>query len=364
MEQDEKYIKFAIELASKAIGQTSPNPLVGCVIVKNRKIISVGYHKKAGLPHAEIEALKKAGTNAKGATLYVNLEPCVHKDKKTPPCVNAIIKAGIKKVVASMKDPNPQVNGKGFKKLRKAGCVVKEGVLKKEAEELNKVFIKNMEQNTPYVIIKAGLSIDGKIALKNKKSKWITSKKSREHSQFLRKFCDAIIVGINTILVDNPYLDCRIDRNKRLKKVILDTKGKIPVNANIFKYSKPGEIFIFSEEISKNKKEILEKMGVVIIKSPVENGKIKERFVMKELFKKGIMSVLIEGGSSVTTSFLCKKLVDEAWLYIAPKIIGADGLHYFGNMGFKDMSKVFSLKNISVEKINEDVLIKGKVVYK
>ncbi len=364
MNKDENYIKLAINLASKAIGHTSPNPYVGCVIVKNNRIISTGYHKKAGSLHAEAEAIKKAGRKAKGAVLYSNLEPCVHTNKKTPPCVDTIIKSGIGKVVASIKDPNTSVNGRGFLKLKKAGRAVVEGVLKKEAEELNRVFIKNMKEKLPYVIIKAGLSTDGKIALKNKKSKWITSKQSREHSHFLRKFCDAIMVGINTILIDNPHLDCRIDRHKRLKKVILDTKGKIPLNANIFKYSKPGEIFIFNKEMDKEKKIILERKGAIIMKSPAKDGKINESFVMRELFKKGIMSVLIEGGSAVTTSFLCKKLVDEAWLYIAPKIIGADGLHYFGNMGFKDMRKVFSLKNISVEKIKEDVLLKGKVVYK
>jgi diaminohydroxyphosphoribosylaminopyrimidine deaminase/5-amino-6-(5-phosphoribosylamino)uracil reductase len=221
-----------------------------------------------------------------------------------------------------------------------------------------------MKEKKTYVIIKAGLSTDGKIALKNNKSKWITSKESREHSHFLRKFCDAILVGINTILIDNPHLDCRIDKQKRLKKIVLDTRGRTPVDANIFKYSKPEEIFIFYNKMNKSKQMILEKKGVKLIKSSVINGKINENFVMRELYKRGIMSVLIEGGSAITTSFLCKKLVDEAWLYIAPKIIGADGIHYFGKMGFKEMSKVFSLKNVTIEKINEDVLIKGKVVYK
>ncbi|MCX8093302.1 MAG: bifunctional diaminohydroxyphosphoribosylaminopyrimidine deaminase/5-amino-6-(5-phosphoribosylamino)uracil reductase RibD [Candidatus Goldbacteria bacterium] len=364
MTPDEKYIKLTIDLALKAVGHTSPNPLVGCVIVKNNKIISTGFHKKPGALHAEAEAIKKAGQKAKNATLYVNLEPCVHTDKKTPPCVDAIIKARIKKVIASMKDPNPEVNGKGFLKLKQAGCIVIDGVLRKEAEELNRVFIKNMKEKMPYVIIKAGLSTDGKIALKNKKSKWITSKESREHSQFLRKFCDAIMVGINTILIDNPHLDCRIDSRKKIKKVVLDANLQTPINANIFKRSGQGDIIIFCSNINNIKKEILEKKGAVIIKSPAINGKIDENFIMKELFKRGIMSVLIEGGSTVTTSFLCKKLVDEAWLYIAPKIIGADGLHYFGKMGFKDMSKVFSLKNISVEKIKDDILLKGKVLYK
>jgi diaminohydroxyphosphoribosylaminopyrimidine deaminase/5-amino-6-(5-phosphoribosylamino)uracil reductase len=364
MEQDEKYIKSALDLAEKAAGHTSPNPLVGCVIVKNNKIIATGYHKKAGMPHAEAEALKKAGEKARGATLYVNLEPCCHFNKKTPPCVDAIIKAKVKKVVVSMKDPNPKVNGKGLSILKKAGVQIKAGVLKQEAEELNRVFIKNMTRRLPYVIIKAGLSLDGKIALKNKKSKWITSKASRQHSQYLRKFCDAILVGINTILVDNPHLDCRIDKEKRLKKIVLDTTGRIPINANIFKYARPEDIYIFNYKMNKKKQEILKKRGVIIIKSPLENGKIKEIFVMKKLFESGIMSILIEGGSKITTSFLCKKIVDEAWLYIAPKIIGADGLHYFGELGFKNISQIFSLKNILMEKINEDVLLKGKVVYK
>ncbi len=362
MDKDIFYMKKVFDLARKGTGFVSPNPLVGCIIVNGNKIITTSYHKKSGEYHAERSALLKAKEKAKGATLYVNLEPCCHYGK-TPPCTDIIIQSKIKKVVVAIKDPNPLVNGMGLKILKKAGIKVKTGILHKEAEELNKIFIKNMKLKMPYVILKAGLSIDGKIALKNGKSKWITSEKSREHSQLLRKEVDAILVGINTILVDDPYLDCRIDKNKKIKKIILDSQGRVPYFANFYKYSNPSDIFVFTKKMKESKKSRLQKKGINIIVDQSQGEKIDEKIVLNTLFKNGIMSILIEGGSKVATSFVKSKLVDEVFLYISPKIIGDDGLSFFGDLGFKNMHQIFSIKESKLIKLDDDILLNGKIKY-
>ncbi len=352
------YIKQTLRLAKKAEGHTSPNPLVGCVIVKNGRIIASGYHRQAGKNHAEREALLKAGPRARGASLYVNLEPCSHYGR-TPPCADMIIEKGIKEVVAAMPDPNPRVRGRGFKKIKSAGVRVRAGVMRSEAQELNRIFVKNMKHKMPYVFMKAGMSADGKIALKNGKSKWITSEQSRNHAQGLRKKADAILAGINTVLADNPRLDCRIDKRKRIKKVILDTRGRIPSNARLFRNTKKGEVFVFTSKMKRGKITELEKKGAVVVFLKA----ITPKAVLKKLFEYGVMSVLVEGGSAVASSFIRSRLADEIYLYIAPVIIGSDGLGYFGNMEFSKMRSVFRIEDRTIEKIGPDMLIRGRVKY-
>jgi len=352
----------ALELAARATGHTSPNPLVGCVIVKGGRIISEGWHKKAGMPHAEAEALFKIKEKAKGAVLYTNLEPCCHRDKRTPPCTDAIIKYGIKEVVSAMTDPNPEVKGKGYSVLREAGIFVTEGVLKAQAKYLNRFFIKNQEKHLPFIIMKAGMSLDGKIALSNGTSQWITGKQAREHSQILRVSCDAIAAGIGTILKDDPYLDCKIDAGKKIKKVVFDTHGRIPLKARIFSRSDPSDIYIFTKDMSGSKIKKLSKIGVNVI---IQNGpgRVKMFPAVKELYGLGICSIVVEGGGAIHAAFLKEKLYDEAWLYIAPVIIGSDGISAAGDMGLKDLSKAVNLKNTVITNLGEDVLVKGDVIY-
>lgn len=352
------YMKQVLKLAVKADGHTSPNPLVGCVIVKGGRVIASGYHKKAGANHAERDALVRAGKKAGGSVMYVNLEPCSHYGR-TPPCADFIIEKGVREVVAAMRDPNPRISGRGFRKLRSAGIRVRTGILEKEAQKLNRVFVKNMGHNRPYVFMKAGMSADGKVALKNGKSKWITSEKSRRHAQLLRKKADAILVGINTVIADNPRLDCRIDRRKRIKKVILDSRGRTPLNARIFDKVKKGEVFIFTSKMKRGKIIQLEKKGAAVLFL----DKITPAAVLSELFKRGVMSVLVEGGSAVASSFIRAKLVDELYLYIAPLIIGSDGLGYFGDMELSKMRNVFRIEDRAIEKIGPDILIRGNVKY-
>jgi diaminohydroxyphosphoribosylaminopyrimidine deaminase/5-amino-6-(5-phosphoribosylamino)uracil reductase len=357
MNKHEFYMEKVLELAQKAEGHTSPNPMVGCVIVKNNRIISEGWHKKAGLPHAEAEALAIAGARAKGAALFVNLEPCCHTNKRTPPCAQAIIKAGIKTVVAAMADPNPHVAGRGFSMLKHSGIKVISGALEEQAKDLNRIYIKNTLKHTPYVIVKAGISIDGKIALGNGASKWITGKESLRHAQGLRRQCDAILAGINTVLLDNPYLDCRIDKSKKIKKIVLDSRGRTPLNANLFKNTETHDVFIAAPAVRPLRKKQLENAGINVIKSRT----LKQ--LMHELFSSGITSVLVEGGSGVITSFMKEKLADEACFYIAPRIIGDDGIPFVGNLGFTNLAKTYTMLNAQCVKLGPDVLIKGGLKY-
>ena len=356
----EEYMRMAFALAKKGLGHVSPNPMVGCVVVKNDRVISTGYHKKAGLPHAEAQALEKIKQKAKGSVLYVNLEPCSHFGK-TPPCTDAIVKYGIKEVVAAMQDPNPLVAGKGFKSLKENGIKVTIGTLQTEAKKLNRVFIKNMNENKPYVMMKAGMSIDGRIALNNGMSKWITGPGSRSHAQLLRKECDAIMAGINTITADNPFLDCRADKTKRIKKVIMDKFGALLPDANIFKFSKPEDIFLVAPEIPPEKEAVMKAKGVNIIKGDGKNG--FEAGVLKALWNAGIRSLLIEGGSGVLTSFLKAKFIDEAYFYLAPKIMGGDSLNVFGNLGFTNLGKIYTIVNREISILGADVLVRGDIKY-
>ncbi len=352
----------ALDLAGLGAGHTSPNPMVGCVIVRDNRIVSEGWHKKAGMPHAEAEALSKAGKKAAGATLYVNLEPCCHTNKKTPPCTDAIIRSGIKKVVAAMVDPNPDVNSRGFSVLESAGIMTTRGVLEKQAAYLNRFFIKNVTKRSPYIIMKAGISLDGKMALSSGESRWITGPESREDSQTLRLECDAIAAGIGTILKDDPYLDCRADKTKKIKKVVFDSRGRIPVNANIFKNSAPGDIFIFTSSMARNKINALIKRGVNVVVRESRGG-IGLLKACDELYARGIRSMLVEGGGTLHASFLGEKLYDEAWLYMAPIFIGSDGLSLTGPMGLKKLADAVNIKHHEVKRLGDDVLIKGEISY-
>ena len=362
MNKDEFFMRYALALAEKAKGHTSPNPMVGCVIVKNGEVLANGYHKRAGLPHAEAEALAKIRYKAKGATLYVNLEPCSHFGK-TPPCADAIVKYGIKKVVAAMTDPHSLVKGEGFDILRKNKIQVVNGVLEKEARELNRVFIKNKEQGLPYIIMKAGISLDGKIALSNGTSQWITGEATRQKNQELRLENDAIAVGIGTILKDNPFLDCRTDKTKKIKKVIFDSHGRLDITANIFKYAAPKDVFVFTQTMPKAKIKLFEKHGVnvIISKNTAEGIDVKKAVAI--MFKKGIGSLVVEGGGALLTSFLQAKLFDEGRFYIAPKFIGNDGIPVVGALGMKRLEKAYQLVNVKVETIGTDIMVKGEFSY-
>lgn len=354
MVNNTKYMQLALRLALKGKGKTSPNPLVGAVVVKNGEIIGRGYHQQAGKRHAEIVALDAAGDKAKGSTLYVNLEPCATYGK-TPPCVDRIIKAGVRKVVIALIDSNPANRKKGIRKLREHNIEVKTGVLKKEAEELNKPWIKFITQDQPYVILKIAQSLDGKIATFTGDSEWITSPSARRDVHKLRSQVDAILVGINTVIKDDPLLSARLSENRLYKhqptKIILDSHLRIPLTAKVFSRQSPASVIIAAVKtapLAKIKK--LEKKGAQVLIVRAKNKKVDLNALMPKLAKMGIVKLLIEGGGEVFASAIESKIVDEFLVFIAPKIIG----------GVSKVSQAQRLSSLEVKRVGEDVLLTGE----
>ncbi|RMF96525.1 MAG: bifunctional diaminohydroxyphosphoribosylaminopyrimidine deaminase/5-amino-6-(5-phosphoribosylamino)uracil reductase RibD [Candidatus Schekmanbacteria bacterium] len=364
LEEDLKFLKKTLTLAKRGIGRVSPNPLVGAVIVKNGKIIASGYHKAAGEKHAEIVALDKAGIEAKGATLYVNLEPCSHIGK-TGPCCDEIIKAGIKRVVFSVSDPNPLVNGKGEEKLKKAGIKVSKGLLEKEANELNEVFFKFISKKMPFVIMKSASSLDGKIATSTGESKWITSIESRRFVHNLRASVDALLIGSNTLKKDNPLLDTRLIKAKKLPAVVIvNTNLTSNMNAEVFKSTDKRKVFI-ATAVGKSKRKQIEpfyKMNIDIIFCKKFENQIDLNDLMTKLAEKNITSVMIEGGGEINASALKQGIIDKFFLFFAPILIGGNNAKGFvGGSGIKKLSEAYKMDITKIKRIGRDILIVGKM---
>lgn len=354
------FMKKAISLAKKGNWKTSPNPMVGAVVVKDGRIISTGYHKKAGLPHAEAEAIKNAKESLNGATLYVNLEPCCHRDKRTPPCTDEIIKSGIKKVVIAMRDPNPKVNGKGIEVLKENGIEVVEGILEEEAKRLNEFYIKYITTKTPFVILKIAMTLDGKIATPTGQSKWITSERSRRLVHLVRSKVDAVLSAYGTVIKDNPQFTSRIKNGKNPIRVIIDPELKIPLDYHV--YNPPPETIsvIHQSHINSSKIKALIERGVKIL--PYNTDKVDLKWLMEELGKREITSVMIEGGSSLNYYALFHNVVDKVMLFIAPKIIGGkDSFPSVGGKDYKPLENALRLENLKIRMVEEDILIEGYI---
>jgi diaminohydroxyphosphoribosylaminopyrimidine deaminase/5-amino-6-(5-phosphoribosylamino)uracil reductase len=339
-----KFMKLALSLARKS--NPSPNPRVGAVVVKNGKIIGKGYHKRAGMPHAEIEAMRNAerrGHDVKGATLYITLEPCCHSNKRTPPCTKAIIGKGISEVICAMKDPNPHVNGKGIKELRRNGIDVSVGMLEKEVREINKGYIKSMEKGLPYVAVKMAMSLDGKIATEGGESKWISCRKSRDIVHKLRKEYDAVMVGVNTVLSDNPSFI------QNPVRIIVDSGLRTPENAKIFD---SGKVIILTTKKSKSP-------GVKFVVTKGKRVDLRQAF--KELPKLGVLSILAEGGGELNGSLFDEKLVDRIYFFTAPKIIGGKNAKTpVEGDGIKKLKNAVRIK-LKTRKTGDDFLFEGDV---
>ncbi len=355
----EKFMRLALELAEEYRGFTSPNPMVGAIVVKDNRIIGKGAHCRAGEAHAEVVALQQAGKLAQDATLYVTLEPCNHFGK-TPPCTDLIIASGISKVVCAMKDPNPLVCGSGFEKLRKAGIEVVENVLKKEAEQLNEIFIKNVTEKQPFVILKSAITLDGKIASPTNDSKWISNNKSRLEVHKIRNSVDGIIIGKNTFLIDNPRLNVRLDSpTSDPQKIIivdsLDLKLETILNSNAYKLSSQKPLIIC---VTDNHSQHIESSDFInhnIILLKFEKNNLKE--LLQKLMKLGINSILLEGGAGIYTSFIKANLVDKIQLFVAPKIIGDQGISWLGNLPIDYMKDAIQLKDTSFETLDDNIMI-------
>ncbi len=356
------FMQKALALAAKGKGRTSPNPMVGAVIVKSNKIIAADYHRKAGTPHAEILALKKAGSKARGAALYINLEPCCHTEKKTPPCTKLIIKSGVKKVIAAMLDPNPKVSGKGVKELQNAGIETEVGIMKAEAGKLNETFVKFITKKEPFVILKIAQSIDGKIATSKGESRWITGEEARGYVHKLRNEVDAVLVGIGTVRKDNPSLDCRIKGGRNPYRIIVDSNLQIPLNAKVLKHNDSKTIIAAGKTVNKKKMDCLKSKGVNILFVKANAGKIDLKELIKELGKLDIMSVMIEGGSSINASALSSGVVDKIMFFVAAKIIGGtDAVSSVGGKSPSLLKNAVRIKNLQIKKIGEDFLFEGYI---
>lgn len=356
------YMNLALKLALKAKGNTLPNPMVGALVVKDGKIIGQGYHKKAGLAHAEVVALDQAGEAAKGAILYVTLEPCTHFGR-TPPCVNRIVRSKVKEVFVGMLDPNPLNNGKGIAFLKENRIKVNVGYLENELKELNEIFIKYISKKIPHVTVKVGQSLDGRVATKTGESKWITSDASRNFAHKMRGNFDAIVVGVNTVIRDNPRLDAWFSK-KQPVKVIVDSHLSTPDNANIFLKGKVILATIASKQPgqeTENMKVLSQKATILAVKE--KNGQIDLKDMFKKLAAMEISSCLVEGGGTLIGSLFDDKLVDRVMFFLSPKIIGGkDAIGSVMGKGISRINDVKKLKNVKFRKIGEDFLIEGKVV--
>ena len=355
----------ALRLARRAEGRTSPNPMVGAVVVKGGRVIGQGFHRRAGAPHAEIEALRQAGRRARGSALYVTLEPCNHYGR-TPPCSDAIIRAGVASVVIGARDPNPITNGQGLAKLRRTGIRVTHGVMEHEARRLNAPFEKAMVAKLPWVIAKAGQSLDGKIATAAGQSRWITSEASRRVGQAWRGRVDAVLVGIHTILRDDPRLTARGGPSQRGRpvKIIVDSQLRTPPAARCLSARPAAPTIIATTVRRPSRQALLERRGASVMVLPPRQGRVPLRRLFRSLVARGIHSILIEGGGEVLAGALAERLVDRIAWFIAPTLIGgrrAPGS--VGGEGVSHLQQAIRLADVTVSRVGPDLCVEARVVY-
>lgn len=360
--EDRYFMKMALALAEKGRGFTSPNPMVGAVVVKDGKVVGKGWHAKAGQAHAEVNAIDDAGQAAIGATLYVTLEPCNHTGR-TPPCTKKIIQAGIARTVIAMTDPNPDVTGGGIDCLRKAGIQVTCDVCEKQARKLNEIFIKFSRTKLPFVILKTASTLDGQIATRTGDSKWVTGESARLFVHRIRHEVDAIMVGIGTIRTDDPSLTTRLPdrKGKDPIRIVLDTRLSIPENARLLTLdSEADTIVVCGKSALDHKKKALMKKGVKIIQADEKDQKIDLHSLMPVLGQMGITSLLVEGGSRIIHSALAADIIDKVFLFYAPKILGGnDGFSLCTGKGPEKMNQAVQIKDMNVRWFENDIMIEG-----
>ncbi len=357
-----KFMKKALELAENGIGYTNPNPLVGAVIVKEGNIIGEGYHEFFGGPHAEINAFKNATEDVTGATMYVSLEPCSHYGK-TPPCAEAIVHNGIKKVVIAMEDPNPEVSGRGIKLLRENNIEVITGVLQEESRKLNEIFIKYITTKLPFCLLKSAMTLDGKIASVTGDSKWITNNESRQYVHKLRNRMSAVMVGAGTVMKDDPFLNTRLINGdgRDPVRIIVDSSARIPVSSTVLNLKSRAKTIIATTTLAEDEKlKELEKKGAEIIVTPISETKVDLKYLMKALGDRDIDSVLLEGGSELNYSAIKENIVDKINIFVAPKIIGGrEAKTPVGGVGIEFMKDAVLLKDIKTVTFGQDIMIEG-----
>jgi diaminohydroxyphosphoribosylaminopyrimidine deaminase/5-amino-6-(5-phosphoribosylamino)uracil reductase len=348
-------MELALSLAERGRGNVSPNPLVGAVIIKRGRIVGRGWHKKCGDAHAEVCALKEAGKKAKDSIMYVNLEPCSHWGR-TPPCTEKIVEAGVREVVVGMRDPNPLVNG--YQELKFRGIKTRIGILEEECKKLNEPYIKWIRTKKPFVVVKAAMSLDGRIATRTGDSKYITGREARKYVHELRAEYDAVMVGANTVIKDNPQLTVRLAKGRDPVKIVVDTKLRLPFNLKIVK-NDPGKLIVAtSKKAPKSKIKKLIKKGAHVLVIDTIKGKIDLKSLMKELGKREICSILIEGGAELNAEAIRSGIADKVLFFISPRFIGG-GLGALGDLGITKVDRSIKIKKLDYKKVGRDILIEG-----
>lgn len=359
----EAFMRIALEEARRALGRTSPNPTVGAVLVKGGRVIARGHHRKAGEPHAEVVAIRRAGVAARGADLYTTLEPCDHYGR-TPPCTLAILEAGVRHVICASSDPNPLVNGKGIARLRRAGIPVRTGVLEAEADRLNQPFFKYVRTGLPWVTLKAAITLDGKIATATGDSRWISGPRARSWAHRLRDQVDAIVVGANTVRLDNPRLTTRLPRGGGHDpvRVVVDSRLRLsPQRAVFAKTSGAPTIVATLQNPSSLRARRLRRRGVEVLQVHGRGGRVDLEDLLHQLGGRGLLHLLVEGGAQLHAGLLRQGLADELLLFIAPALIGGDGLSWVGSVGVRRIKQAIKVRDLAVERVGEDLVLRARV---
>ncbi len=360
LSEHERWMALALKLARRGRGKVEPNPMVGAVVVKNGRLVGEGYHQRFGGPHAEPNALRDAGPRARGATVYVSLEPCAHYGK-TPPCADALIAAGVARVVFAVRDPFPQTNGAGARKLREAGVEVVEGVLEEQAARLNAAFFKWVRTGRPYVTLKWAMTLDGKIAARFGDSKWITGEAARRYAHRLRAWNQAVLVGVGTVLQDDPLLTCRLARGRDPLRIVLDSRLRTPPSSQLARTAKETPLLLAATRAAaKSRREALERAGAEVLIVRTRRGRVDLEALLDELGRRGISTLLVEGGAETHAAFFDAGLADRVAAFIAPKLIaGADAPSPIAGRGAARMAGALALENPACRKLGDDWLIEG-----
>lgn len=355
----EHYMKRALTLARKGVGRTAPNPAVGCVIVKDGTVVGEGWHQKAGSPHAEVHALEMAGQAARGADVYVTLEPCCHTGQ-TPPCSDALIRAGVKRVIAGVADPNPLVNGGGLKALEQAGIETYCGVLEEECRAINRHFIKHVTSGQPFVTYKCAMTLDGKIATVTGDSRWVSCEESRKHVHRMRARYDAVMVGVDTIIADDPQLTVRHVRGRNPLRIIVDTNMRTPTSVGVLSGPMARKTIIATTETNPRVHRRYQKSGATVLVCRKHHGKVDLNDLWERLGALGIQSILLEGGSRLAAEAIMQGLIDECVFFYSPKVIGSDGFSPFAFTGMTEMKQALTFEEIEMRRMGCDIMVTAR----
>lgn len=359
-DHDAVFMRQALDLAARGIGRTSPNPMVGSVVVRDGVVLGEGYYREYGGRHAEPQAIEEAGSRARGAALYVTLEPCCHQGS-TPPCTDAIIASGIAHVHVAMTDPDRRVSGKGIERLRAAGMTVETGLLEAEARELNAAYVRHRETGQPFVLLKLAQTLDGRIATRNGHSKWITGEAARKRVHLMRSQADAVLVGIDTVLADDPRLTVRHVDGRQPRRIVLDSRARTPLEAQVLNGEAPATVCV-TEAATADRVQGLKGTGAEVLVLPGGGGSIPIAPLKMVLGKAGIVTLMVEGGSRVAASFLRECAVDQIACFVAPRILGA-GIPSIADLALDDLSKAIQLNDTQVEQLEDDFLVTGTPRY-